>query len=254
MNTTTKFIFLTAMRDRLFPALFILVLAVIGITSALSSTAMLEEDAMHLAMSAGLARIILNIGIAVFVCFHIRSMYDSKEIDVMLSRPISRPKLVFGLWKGFAIVATMLVVAVAVVIYLLSPANQSGFLVWSGSLLLECWIMVAIALFASLTNKSAVTSVLITFTLYILGRIMAFLVATANSKMIFKEQWINDIAEFTIEIISVVIPRLDMFAHTEWLVYGLPDDQTALFFIAQGTIFIPFALALAIIDFSKKQF
>ncbi len=254
MNTTTKFIFLTAIRDRLFPALFVLVLAVIGITHALSATAMLEEQQMHLAMSAGMARIILNIGLAVFVCFHIRSMYDAKEIDVMLSRPISRPKLVFGLWKGFAIVGSLLVIAVSLVLLLLAPTDTQGYLVWVGSLLLECWIVIAIALFASLTNKSAVTSVLIAFTIYVLGRLMAFFVATANAKAIFKDKLLNEVMEYTVEIVSVIIPRLDMFAHTEWLVYGLPDNASALFFMAQGAIFIPFVLALAIIDFSKKQF
>lgn len=254
MNTTTRFILLTAIRDKLFPALFILILAVIGITRALASTAMLEDQQMHMVMSAGLARIIINIGVAVFVCFHVRSMYDSKEIDVMISRPLSRPKLVFGLWCGFSIVATLLCIASSAVLFLLSPIDIAGYVTWSGSLLLECWIMVAIALFASLTNKGAVTSVMVTFTLYILGRLMAFFVATANSKMIFKDKWLNDIAEYGIELISVIIPRLDMFADTEWLLYGVTDKADIAFFTTQGMIFIPFVLALSIIDFSKKQF
>jgi hypothetical protein len=254
MKTTMRFILLTAIRDKLFPALFILIFAVIGITRALAATAMLENQEMHMVMSAGLTRIIINIGVAVFVCFHVRSMYDSKEIDVMISRPLSRPHLVLGMWAGFSIVATLLCVVSSAILFLLSPISITGYITWIGSLLLECWIMVGIALFASLTNKGAVTSVMVTFTLYILGRLMAFFVATANAKMIFQNKIVNDIAEYGIELISVVIPRLDMFAHTDWLLYGVKDTMDVAFFVTQGLIFIPFVLTLAILDFSKKEF
>jgi ABC-type transport system involved in multi-copper enzyme maturation permease subunit len=254
MNTTTRFILLTAIRDRLFPALLLLILALIGVTKALSETAMLENHEMHLAMSAGLARIVLNMGLAVFVCFHVRAMYDTREIDVMLSRPVSRPHLVFGLWLGFSLVASVLVVAVAVMIAFLHPANMQGFLFWTASLLLESWIVVAIALFASLTNKSAVTSVLVSFTFYVLGRLMAFFIATANARISFEEAWIGEGLRYLIKAVSVVIPRLDMFAQTEWLVYGVTHSTNVTYFTAQAAIFIPFVLSVAIIDFCKKQF
>ncbi len=254
MYTTMRFILLTAIRDRLFPALILLILLLIGITKALSRTAMLEDQQMHLAMSAGLSRIVLDMGIAVFVCFHMRAMYDTREIDVMLSRPVSRPKLVFGFWLGFACAASVVVGSVAAMIALLHPLSLSGFAVWTLSLLVESWVVVAIALFASLTNKSAVTSVLVSFAFYAMGRLMAFFIATAKARIVFDIVWLGQALRYLIEAVSVIMPRLDMFAQTEWLIYGVPDTHALLYFIAQTAIFIPLALCVAIIDFCRKQF
>ncbi len=254
MQTTLRFILLTAIRDRLFPVLIILMAALLGVTMALSETVMLEEAELHLAMSAGIGRIVLNMGIAIFVCFHVRALYENREIDVMLSRPISRPQLVFAFWFGFAIVAALLVLALTLMLLVLKPNSVPDLAIWSASLLLESWVVVAIALFASLTNKSAVTSVLVSFTFYTLGRLMAFFVATAQSRINAGNEWVAMILRNTVEVVSVVMPRLDMFADTSWLVYGLKDGQEVLYFAAQSLIFIPFILAIAIIDFCRKQF
>jgi ABC-type transport system involved in multi-copper enzyme maturation permease subunit len=254
MLTTTRFIVLTAIRDRLFPALIVLMLALIGVVTALSETAMLEEQQMRMAMSAGLVRVVLAMGISVFVCFHVRAMYDTREIDVMLSRPVSRPRLVLGLWLGFAAVASVIVVAVAVMVAYLQPTNLTGFAFWVASLLLESWIVVAISLFASLTNKSAVTSVMVSFTFYVLARLMAFFIATAQARIAFEIPWIADVLRFVIKGVSIIVPRLDMFAQTEWLVYGLQDTAALAYVMAQAAIFIPLALCAAIVDFCRKQF
>jgi hypothetical protein len=224
------------------------------VTTALSETAMLEEQQMRLAMSAGLVRIVLAMGVAVFVCFHVRAMYDTREIDVMLSRPVSRPRLVIGLWLGFSAVASVIVAAVALMVLYLQPASASGFAFWVASLLLESWIVVAIALFASLTNKSAVTSVLVSFTFYVLARLMAFFIATAQARISFEIPWMADALRYIIKGVSVIVPRLDMFAQTEWLVYGLKDGAAVAYVMAQAAIFIPLALCVAIIDFCRKQF
>ena len=254
MRTTTRFILLTAIRDRLFPALILLILLLIGVTKALSKTAMLEDQQMHLALSAGLSRIVLDMGIAVFVCFHMRAMYDTREIDVMLSRPVSRPRLVFGFWLGFSCAASVVVAAVALMIAALHPMSWAGFAVWAASLFLESWVVVAIALFASLTNKSAVTSVLVSFAFYTMGRLMAFFIATAKARIVFDIVWLGMGLRYLIEAVSVIMPRLDMFAQTEWLIYGFKDVHALLYFMAQSAIFIPFVLTIAIIDFCRKQF
>ncbi|NET71620.1 MAG: hypothetical protein F6K62_12005 [Sphaerospermopsis sp. SIO1G2] len=254
MKTTLRFILLTAIRDRLFPVLLLLLLVLIGVSFALSKTLMLEAHYAHLSMSAGLGRIVLNMGIAIFVCFHVRALYDNKEIDVMISRPLSRPQLVFSFWAGFAAVASLLVLALTGMVALQGGIGSASLVLWGGSLLLESWVVVAIALFASLTNKSAVTSVLISFVFYVMGRLMAFFVATANARITPDHGIIGQAMTYIVEFIAIFLPRLDMYAPSEWIVYGVTDMQDALYFAAQSLIFIPLLLFIAIIDFCKKEF
>ncbi len=253
MKTILHFIFLTAIRDRLFTAIIALLLLIVGITMALSETVMVENAETHLAMSAGLARIVVNMGIALFVCFQVRGLYDSKEIEVMLTRPISRTKLLIGLWLGFACVASLLVLILTAILIAFNVGGNQDLAIWSGSLLLEGLIVVAISIFAAISNKGFVTSVLICFSFYTLGRLMAFFVATANARITI-DLWLHRIMRYVIDAISVVMPRLDMFADTDWLIYGVQDYHSILFFTAQAAIFIPFMIAVALFDFKKKQF
>ncbi len=253
MKTIIHFILLTAIRDKLFTAIIALLLLIVGISMALSETVMVEKAETHIAMSAGLARIVVNMGIALFVCFQVRGLYDSKEIEVMLTRPISRVRLLIGLWLGFACVAGLLAVVLTAILFAFNLGGNSALLIWSGSLLLEGLIVVAIALFSSISNKGFVTSVLTCFSFYVLGRLMAFFVATADAR-ISLDLWLHRAMRYTIDAISVVIPRLDMFADSDWLVYGVVDWQAVAFFTAQAVIFIPFILTIAAFDFKRKQF
>jgi ABC-type transport system involved in multi-copper enzyme maturation permease subunit len=253
MKTIIHFILLTAIRDRLFTAIIALLLLIVGITMALSETVMVEKPETHLAMSAGLARIVVNMGIALFVCFQVKGLYESKEIEVMLTRPISRVRLLIGLWLGFACVAALLTVILSAILFAFNLGGNIALLIWSGSLLLEGLVVVAIALFSSISNKGFVTSVLTCFSFYVLGRLMAFFVATANAR-ITMDLWVHRAMRYTIDAISVVMPRLDMFADTDWLVYGMINWQNVAFFTAQAAIFIPFMLAIALFDFKRKQF
>ncbi len=253
MKTIIHFILLTAIRDRLFTAIIALLLLIVGVTMALSETVMVETAETHIAMSAGLARIVVNMGIALFVCFHVRGLYDSKEIEVMLTRPISRTRLLIGLWLGFACIAALLASILTLILFAFNLGGNLALLVWAGSLLLEGLIVAAIAVFASISNKSFVTSVLTCFSFYVLGRLMAFLVATANARITL-DLWVHRCMKYTIDSIAIFIPRLDMFADTNWLVYGTVDLVSVGYFTAQALIFIPFILAVALFDFKRKQF
>jgi len=254
MFTNVKYILLTAIRDRLFVGLLFGIAAASYICGVLGSTAMLEPEAMTLSFTAATSRVIIMVGIIVFIGFHIRNAFDSKEIDVLLSRPISRATLVVSYWLGFAVVATILAIPAVAIIAYLGIINQTGFMVWSISLLLESWLVVAIALFASFTLKSGVSSVLSSLAMYTISRMIGFFLATLQSGIIFQSELLHQSAKWTITVISTVIPRLDFFAKSGWLIYGPKSYEDALLCVYQAAIFIPLLIAASVIDFKRKQF
>ncbi len=255
MRTIARYILLTAMRDRLFIALLIAIAASAGISSVLAKTSMEEQQAMAVVFSAAVARLILTTGLVVFVAFHVREAYESREIDVLLSRPISRTRLVFSYWIGFSLVAALLSGICIGVIALVGPQNMQGFAVWGASLTLEALLVVAISLFAALMVRSAVVAVMIGLSLYVLSRMMGFFLATATSHILFQDPTLNEIARSTLKGVALFMPRLDFFADTSWLVYGidLKTDDLSLF-ILQGAIYIPLILLATVFDFRRKQF
>jgi ABC-type transport system involved in multi-copper enzyme maturation permease subunit len=253
MLTIIRFVLLTALRDRLFAVLLLLLVMAIGIASGLAKTSMIEQHEMTLSFSAAVARLLLAVGIIVFVCFHIRQAFDSKEIDVMLSRPISRARLVIGYWMGFSVVTAALVLVNLAVLALLQPVSMPGFLAWGGSLLLEMWIVVAIALFTSVTLRSAVSSVMASLVFYVAGRMMGFFLATVQARFVFETPWLNALTKYIVEGAAVIVPRLDMYGKSGWLIYGSASADWQLF-LAQSVTFVPLLLAVTVVDFNRRQF
>jgi ABC-type transport system involved in multi-copper enzyme maturation permease subunit len=254
MLTNIRYILLTALRDKLFIGLIIGILAAAGISAMLGSTAMVEGDEMTATFSGGASRIILIIGLLVFVCFHIRQAFEQKEIDVLLSRPISRPQVMLSYWLGFCFVAFLMVLATATLLSFLPLLNWKGYAFWCISLLAESFIVVAIGLFAAFTLRSAVASVMASMGLYTIGRMMGFFIATSESKLLFDERWINTLLGWVLKGVSIVTPRLDLFTQSEWLVYGLLRPQDFTYAAIQAIIFTALLLLAAMIDFQRKQF
>jgi len=230
------------------------VIACTLIAHMLGATALIETQEMTLSYASASARVVIVTGLTVFACFHVRSAFDTKEIDVFLSRPITRSNLVFSYWLGFATVALLLVVPVLGLIAVQGILSHKGFMIWAISMLIECWLMVAVALFASFTLKSAVTSVMASLGFYVLARMMGFFIATTDSAFLFSKQWMNLLLTGMLKAVSILMPRLDFFAKSDWLIYGVAQPGDVKLFTAQALVFIPLLICATIVDFRRKQF
>jgi ABC-type transport system involved in multi-copper enzyme maturation permease subunit len=254
MLTNIRYILLTALRDRLFGALMIGVIVCSMVAHLLGGTALVETQEMTLSYVSASSRLVIVSGLIVFACFHVRSAFDTKEIDMFLARPITRASLVFSYWLGFAAVATLLVMPTVGFVALQGLMDKTGFMLWAISLLVECWLAVAVALFASFALRSAVTSVLASIGFYVLGRMMGFFIITTKSAFLFDQQWINMVLTGVLKGVSIIMPRMDFFAKSEWLIYGIKNMPDYQWGIMQAGVFIPLLIFATIADFKRKQF
>jgi ABC-type transport system involved in multi-copper enzyme maturation permease subunit len=253
MKTNIRYILLTALRDWLFAGLLLGVVIATLISGAMGEMTMVEPEKLKIAYASASSRLVLVIGLIVFICFHVRSAFDSKEIDVFLSRPISRYNLVISYWLGFSVVALLLVLPTVVLLYFFGAINVQGFAFWTISFVLEVLLVVAVALFSAFTLKSAVSAVMASLGFYVLSRMMGFFLATASSNLLFRDATLNQLSKMGMQILAIVVPRLDFFAKSEWLVYGMGTIEWWRFGL-QALIFIPLLLVATVIDFQRKQF
>lgn len=255
MLPTLRYILLTAVRDWLFIALFAVMFFAIVIATFLGGTALVEQEQMVISYIAGSTRVILQIGLVVFVCFHVRRAFENREVEVILSRPISRAGFVISYWFGFAMLSALLVLPLGVYLALsLNEINFYGLLNWSVSLLLESVLVIAFSLSAALILRSAVTAVLGTFCFYVISRLMGFMIFMIDKPYLFDQEGFKFYTSMALYFFSMAIPRLDLYTETNWLIYGLADDITDWVFLPQTLIFAPLLLAMAIVDFRRKQF
>lgn len=257
MKTLIRYVLLTALRDRLFIGLLVAIGLVYGLAVFTGSTALSEQQAMSLALFAGGSRIVMVIGIAIFACFHVQRAFDSKEIESILAKPISRRNFLIGYSLGFTILAMGMVIPIILInmTFLQVREHLSGLALWSLSLVLEVALITEFALLAALILRSAVSAVLASLGFYIIARLMGFFIAAMVNpfSMMGQGKW-GDILLTLLKYISVLIPRLDLFAKSNWLIYGIEHPSELWLCLLQAVIFILFLQAMAVFDLKRKQF
>lgn len=247
MRATLTFILLTALRDRLFAALAVLLIAAAALSLFLGEAALVEKRAAAVAFAGASARLILVLGLLVFVTFHVQRLFESRELEALLARPISRERVVLALWAGFATLAVLLTLAVGGALALLAP-SVPGAAAFTLSLGLEGLLVCALALFAALTLERAVVSVLAAAGIYVMGRLAGFFVAIAASRA-----GSDGPMRWALEAIAAVMPRLDLFSQTAWLVHGPAAGSGWSVMLLQGAIYLPLLLAAAMLDLRRKR-
>lgn len=255
METTIRYILYTAVRDWLFAAIIGALTLSIFISYFLGNTVMIEKEIMLTEFTSATSRAVLIVGMVVFVCFHVRRAFENKEIELMLSRPISRGKFIVGYWVGFCIVAILMLSAVTIFMLIFSTYTYNGISIWMATMAFEIMIIIAFAIFASIALKSSVTSVLLCFGFYITSRMMGLFtyVLEKNSPSdVFSFEYIS---QKIIWLTSYLLPRLDLFSQSKWLTYGIDITQSDwLLPILQSLIYIPLLLVFAALDFNRKEF
>jgi hypothetical protein len=242
------------MRDWLFIGLFLAIFSTFAVSNMIGFTATTEKFSMQLVIFAGITRIILVCGMIVFICFHISRAFENREISFILSKNISREKFIFSYWLGFNIISLVFILQTALTIVIFSKYSFAGLLEWLLSVVFELMIISTFSILTTLILGSAVFSVFLSSGFYLISRLMGFFinVQTLNSKNIIYDVFLS-VIKFLIKFISSIIPRLDLFGQTKWLIYG-PDTNMLYVMLAQFTIYISIMFMMAFYDFKRKEF
>jgi hypothetical protein len=254
MKAILKYILLTAARDWLFIGLFIAVIIASALSLFLGTNALSEEYEMKIAFIAGSTRLILSIGMVLFICFHIRRSFENREVDFIISRPISRVTFLLAYFISFFVLSLLLLLPVIGFIFVVFKPEFMGLLAWSLSIFCELIIMSSFAILSSLILKSAVSSVISCFGFYILSRIMGYAVSSIIIPAKLNNLNISTTIESLLKVLSSVFPRLDLFGQSNWLIYANIKSETLTLILTQSVIYISLILLMSIFDFKKKQF
>lgn len=248
MLATVRLVALTALRNRLFAGLLFALIGATALSVFLGGTALIEQAQAVVVFAAGAGRVVLVIGLVVFVAFHVQSMIETREVEGILARALSRGSFVIGYWLGFGLITCVFVAGLAGTLWFVAP-NSSGIPLWGSSLLLECLIVVAVAIFSGLMLERATSCVIFSLGFYALSRLMGLFLGIRDFMPGAREVRASD---YVVDVLALIIPRLDLFAQTSWLVYG--DNGELLWPFVQGLVFLGLILAASIFDLIRRQF
>ena len=242
----------SARRDRFIFGLLIGMIISVLISSFLGGTALVESDQMRVIYSASACRFVIMIGLMVFISFHIRKLFENKEMDVFLSRVPSRASIIISLFTAFTIIGFVVIAQAVLVLMLIYMQNIVDILYWGLTLCLEGLVVISMSVFFSVVIRSATLGLLISFAGYLLSRVIGSFVAyidIAGVNFSF-----NSIIEMVLKITSVVIPRLDLFAKSSIIIYSDYNLSSFGILLAQSLVYTAFIISCAILDMRTKEF
>lgn len=261
MNATLRYVLISAVRDRLVLGLVGVMLLVLGGSALLGDAALAEGRELTVVLAAGTARVALVFGLVVFIAFHVQDLYETREIEAVLSRPISREMFIVATWAGFAAVAVLLCGVLGLGVAAVLPASDSPALAWEGfglwlfSTVLEAMLVAALALFCCLTLERAVFGTIVALTFYMVARLMRFFVGIAERQAELQTDPLLDYIREVAVVLAHVIPRFDLFGQTSWLVHGAgAEPYGALVLVWQAVVFTPLLLVATMFDLRRKRF
>lgn len=258
MTTLVGYVFKGAIRDRLFITLAILLVLSIALSFFFASAAFIEKSQYAVVFTSSGVRIAGSLLLAVFVSFFVRKSFDNKDVELLLTRPISRKQFYMSYVLAFIAIAIILACGQFLAIWATNPSAQlsKGYLIWLVGIGLENIFVVSAAMFFAMVLKNAVSSMMACFGLYVLSRLIGEIIGIALSGV--AAGGVNSTLSVVIQAISIVIPRLDLIAQGEWLVYqegplALSQGDFVLIFLQIPAIALLLIIA-GMIDLVRKQF
>jgi hypothetical protein len=239
-----------ALGDRLLVTL----LAGFGASAALAvflgSTALVEQREFAAVLVANAARLVVVLALVLVTCFQVRRAFEAGEVDLLLSRPISRSDFVLAHILTLMICAALITALAGLTVGAIARPGLVAAGCWTLSLLVEGTLAAVAALFFALALRSAVTSALACLGLYALGRMIGLLGGIAAAQVDpGPVAWSLD---QLIGLLALVLPRLDLLSQSDWLVHGVGNATGLGAALFQGVLYVVLLGAAASFDFGRR--
>lgn len=245
-------------RDRLILSLLLMMVLGTSLSVFLSSAAISEQDQFLAVFASASLRILGAVGLILFISFYMRRSFDNRDVDYLLSRPISRPCFILSHATAFTILAVLLAAATSLCVGGLITGNAglkpwgAGFQLWSVSIVTEFIIIANAAFFFAMVLPSAAAGALASLGLYVfarlIGQFLGIVDATGHTQM-------YTLLGKILDVVSIIVPRLDLMGQTSWLVYGPGTDAVGFAFVLiQGAVFTLLVILAAMVDLVRRQF
>jgi len=220
--------------------------AIITIALMARALALTETDALTLAVVAPLGRLFAVLIVVLSTVAGVVRERSDRTLLLALAAPVGRGTWLGAKALGFSGIAAATGLLLALPVLALDPGMAAA--AWTGSLMLELVVLaiVTLAIASVLGQVAPAAGAALAF--YVLARVLHVVLLLGA-----RAQDYSDLGLLAplVRLIGAIIPRLDLFTRTEWLL-GLPPDTTALaLLLGQALLYAALALSAALIDLRR---
>ncbi len=228
---------LEARRNRLPWLLAAVLLAAVGLAAFLAPLALAEGRQLQAALVAAALRLAGVLAATAFVVTSMARELDERRMELMLALAMPRAAYLLGKLAGFCALAIAPATLFGALLLAFAPA--AGAAAWALSLLLELWLMVAFALFCAISMRHVMPALAACAAFYVLARSIGAIRELGGNP--------------AIEAIAALVPRLDLFTRTEWLLYQPPSGAALLAVGLQAAAGVLLLTGAALFDLYRKD-
>jgi ABC-type transport system involved in multi-copper enzyme maturation permease subunit len=225
-------------------------LAVLCLAGFLSQVAITEAAALQAAVAAALLRACAVFLLAAHVVASVIREANDKGLELALALPISRPTYYLGKLLGF--VCAGLALASWFALPLLLWSRSADLAAWWLTLCAEAALVAAAALFFASVLQQVVAAIAATAGLYLLARAMPAIQAIASGPLA-EESATASALRAMVDVLALLLPRLDLVVQSEWLLYGAPPALQLAQALLGLAIFGLLLVAAGLFDFTRRN-
>ena len=226
------------------------VAAALALAGFVSEVALAEGRMLQAASMAALLRACAVFLVAAQVVSSVSRDIADRGLESVLALPLPRASHYVARLAGFALVGAALAAAFA--LPLLLVARPAAVAAWCASLAFEAALVAAAALFFAMTLAQVVPAIAATAGLYLLARSMAAIQAIAAGGSA-EPSLAHTLARHAIDLVALLLPRLDAATRSEWLLYGAPGAGELGAVIGALALYALLLAAAGLVDFHRRS-
>ncbi|MGH8751542.1 MAG: ABC transporter permease [Burkholderiales bacterium] len=249
--TIARYTLLEALRTRLpWLVLATLLLVLLGslFVREIAITETLRQQTSFLAAGLRLAAVFI---LALYITSSIVREFNDKNLELLLSLDLPRAAYAGGKFFGFSLIALFITLLICLPLAWLAPA--SAVLMWGLSLMLELLIVAGLSLFCIITFTHILPAASFVMAFYLLARSITAIRLISGSTLFDSLSLSHRITTFMVDALSLVLPALDAFTQTAWLVNQSAVWAMMLPVIVQSVIYTALLLAATLFDLYRKN-
>jgi ABC-type transport system involved in multi-copper enzyme maturation permease subunit len=189
---------------------------------------------------------------ALYVIASISREFQDKGLELVLALDLARSEYLLGKLLAFLCIALALSIAVGVPLFGMTGAEPAA--QWTISLAMELAVVVALSLFCVITFNQIMPAASLVIAFYLLARAITAIRLISAHPVVGTDALSQRFMNGLVEAIALVIPGLELWTRTTWLVDRPADWGAVAAIVGHAALFVVVLAAAAVFDFYRKNF
>lgn len=249
--TIGKYTTVEAVRTRVPATALLALLILLGASLFIRELAVTETTRFQIGFYATAARLCAVFIAAMYVLASITREFNDKGLDVLLALDVPRSHYIWGKLAGFMLTALLIAVILSLPLWAMAPAT--AVCIWTVSLAAELAVVVTLALFCIVTFSQLLPAAGFVAAFYLLARSLTAMRLMSSHPVAGQETLSHQVTSALVEGLAYVIPALDRWTATTWLVDATPGFSALAPIAAQAVIYTMLIAAATLFDFHRRS-